>query len=54
MSKLRKKFSAKKWAKCCGSFCEDCKIANTYRDEYGKKKGKRKFTDDYIKLLEDK
>jgi len=50
MSKLRKEFSGKKWAKCCGSFCSDCKIANLYRKEHGKKKGKKKFVEDHLKM----
>ena len=46
MSKLRKKFTEKKWEKCCGSFCGDCDIANAYKKEYGKKEGEKKFKKD--------
>ncbi len=50
MSKLRKDFSEKEWKECCGSFCKDCKIANTYRKKYGKKDGEKKFSKDKKKL----
>jgi len=46
MSKLRKEFSDKDWKECCGSFCNDCKIANAYREKYGKKEGEKKFNKD--------
>jgi hypothetical protein len=46
MSKLRKKITDKKWEDCCGGFCKDCKIANTYRKKYGKKEGEKKFNKD--------
>jgi len=49
MSKLRKKFSSKDWAKCCASFCSKCVIANEYESKYGKKKGKRKLKEDKLK-----
>lgn len=44
MSKLRYKFSNKEWQDCCGKFCEDCKLANTYRKKFGKKEGKKILT----------
>ncbi len=46
MSKVRKKFSDKDWNDCCGKFCSDCKIANTYREKFGKKEGEKKFNKD--------
>lgn len=46
MSKLRYKFSNKEWQDCCGKFCEDCKLANTYRKKFGKKEGEKKFNKD--------
>ena len=51
MTKLKKTFSDKKWKDCCGSFCKDCKIANAYSDEFGKKEGKKKFLKNYKKQL---
>ncbi len=51
MSKIRKKFSDKEWNECCGSFCKDCKIANAYRKEFGKKKGEKKFKKDNKKQV---
>ncbi len=47
MSKLTKKFTAHEWNKCCGSFCKDCNIANSYREKFGKKDGKKKFNKDF-------
>lgn len=47
MSKLKKNYTAKEWNKCCGSFCKDCNIANTYREKFGKKEGEKKFNKDY-------
>jgi len=46
MSKLRKIFSENEWKDCCGGFCKDCKIANAYREKYGKKAGEKKFNKD--------
>ena len=46
MSKLRKDFTEKEWNECCGSFCKDCRIANAYRNKYGKKERKKKFNKD--------
>lgn len=46
MSKLRYKFTSKEWQDCCGKFCEDCKLANSYRKKFGKKEGERKFNKD--------
>lgn len=50
MSKFRKKFSDKKWKKCCGSMCKDCDIYLAYREEYGKKEGEKKFRKDHGKM----
>jgi hypothetical protein len=46
VSKLQKKFSDTEWKDCCGSFCKDCKIANAYRNKFGKKCGKKKVKKD--------
>lgn len=46
MSKIRKNFADKDWENCCGSFCRDCKIANTYLNKFGKKEGEKKFNKD--------
>lgn len=50
MSKLKEEFSKKEWKYCCGSFCKDCKIANSYRKKFDKKEGEKKFNKDYKKL----
>jgi hypothetical protein len=49
MSELRKTFKKKEWKDCCGSFCNDCNIANAYRDKFGKKDGEKKFNKDFKK-----
>lgn len=50
MSKFRKNFSEKKWMKCCGSMCKDCDIYLSYREEFGKKEGDKKFLKDHEKM----
>ncbi|MBI5727200.1 MAG: hypothetical protein HY965_05075 [Ignavibacteriales bacterium] len=50
MSKLRKEIDKKDWKDCCGGFCSDCAVAEKYHAEYGKKKGKKKFEEDYKKI----
>jgi hypothetical protein len=50
MGKLAKEFSKKEWKKCCGKGCGDCKIAQAYIDEYGKKEGKKRLKDDNEKM----
>lgn len=49
MSKLAADFSKKKWKKCCGNGCDDCKIYGAYIKKYGKKAGKKKFAADHDK-----
>jgi hypothetical protein len=46
MAKLRKKFSKSAWKDCCGKFCDDCKIAEAYAKEYGKRDGEKKLKRD--------
>lgn len=46
MSKLRKEFSEAAWKDCCGKFCDDCKIAESYKDKYGKKEAQKKLKKD--------
>jgi hypothetical protein len=43
---LKKKFSRKQWKDCCGKGCKECKIAQAYIAEYGKKKGLETLSDD--------
>ncbi len=50
MSKLRRKFSKKKWQDCCGKFCEDCNIAKAYKNHFGKTEGKKNLKKDFKKL----
>ena len=50
MAKFRKKFSNSAWRDCCGKFCDDCKIADAYIKEYGKKDSQKKFKRDYKKI----
>jgi hypothetical protein len=51
MSKLRDKFTAAEWQKCCTGFCDDCHIAKKYKKEYGKEEGKKKLKKDKKKIL---
>ena len=50
MSKLKKQLTEKEWKDCCGGFCKDCKIAEAYREKYGKKEGEKKFIKDKKKF----
>ncbi len=49
MSKLREEFSKKDWKDCCGKFCKDCKIAQRYKEKYGKKEAHKKHKKDWKK-----
>ncbi len=46
MPELKERFSRKQWKDCCGKGCKKCEIAQTYIDEYGKKKGLDKLNED--------
>jgi hypothetical protein len=52
MSKLKNNFTETELKSCCIGFCKNCKIANAYKEKYGKKKGKRKLKKDKIKIKE--
>ncbi len=54
MSRLQKKFSVKDWQDCCGKLCDDCKVAEAYKNHYGKKEGEKKLKKDkkeYYKII---
>ncbi len=46
MTKLKNEFDRKQWKDCCGKGCKKCEIAQTYIDEYGRKKGLEKLNAD--------
>ena len=50
MAKIRKKFTKQSWDDCCGKLCDDCKIADAYIKEYGKKTGNKKLKSDHKKV----
>ena len=52
MSKLRHNFSHKEWKDCCTKFCKDCKIAQAYKEKFGKKEGQHKLKKDQRKVLD--